>query len=225
MLKMKTARFAAAALGVELLVVRIAAAQGTIYLSNLGEAPVGNGPVGGDSWFAQPFVTGTNATGYSLNTVQLLMDAAVGSPSGFTAAIYSSPGDGPPIAYLGSLTGSDPAAGGIFSFASSGLVLSRSTYYSVVITAATPVSQGAYAWSAADSFGRIFVAPGDPWAIPDNYYSSTDGSSWTFNPRFNIFQLAIDATANAVPEPGVSGLLVFGGMCFLCMRWRGKPIP
>jgi hypothetical protein len=133
-------------LAAELLVAQIVPAQGTIYLSNLGETPVGSGAIGTDSWLAQYFAKGTNSPGYTPNSVRLLMNAAVGNSSGFTAAIYSSPGNGA------------------------------------------------------------------PWTIPDAYYSSADGSSWALNARQNIFQFAIDANANAVPEPGVPVLFVLGGL-------------
>src|SRR5438046_149607 len=112
---MKKFAIVCAVVSAQLLLKSPATAQGTIFLSNLGQAPVGNGAVGIDSWLAQPFGTGTNATGYVLNSVQLLMNPGVGSPSGFTAAIYSSPGNDPPVTLLGSLAGSDPAAGGVFS--------------------------------------------------------------------------------------------------------------
>jgi len=207
----------AAILGAELLLAQIASGQGTTYISNLGQPPIGSGAVGNDSWLAQPFTTGTNSFGYALDSVQLLMDAASGSPSGFTASIYSSPGNGAPGSNLGSLTGSDPAAGGLFSYAASGLVLSPGTYYFVVVTAATPIAQGAYQWSAADSFGRIFKAPGDPWTIPDGYYSSTNGSSWTSQARQNIFQFAVNGTG--VPEPTVYSLAALG-LTLLGLRWR-----
>jgi hypothetical protein len=198
----------------------VAPAQGTTYISNLGQTTIGSGHVASDSWLAQQFITGTNSTGYVLDSVQLLMGAGSGSPSGFTASIYSSPGNGAPGSSLGSLSGSDPAAGGLLSYTASGLILSGSTYYFIVLTATTPMAQGAYEWSAADSFGRIITAPGDPWTIPDNYFSSANGSSWTFNPRQNIFQFAINGTS--VPEPGVSALLAFGGFCFLCVLRKAK---
>jgi len=212
---MKKMTLVAIVLG-ELLVMRLAMAQGTTYISNLGEATVGGGQVGNDSWIGQPFTTGTNATGYALGCVQLLMGAALGNPSGFNVSIYSSPGNGPPGSSLGILTGSDPAAGGLFSYTASGLMLSPSTYYIIVATATAPTAQGAYEWTTADSFGRITRAPGDPWTIPDFYYSSANGSSWTFNPRQNIFQFSV--TGTPVPDPGVSALVALGGLCFLLLR-------
>jgi hypothetical protein len=213
---MKRISFVAAVLGAELLLAQVAQAQGTTYISNVGQTPVGSGAVGNDSWMAQQFFTGTNSAGYALNAVQLLMDPALGSASGFNASIYSSPGNGAPGVELASLSGSDPAAGGIFSFAASGLMLSPGATYAIVLTATTPIAQGAYEWSAADSFGHDMTAPGDPWSIPDVYYSSADGSSWTFHGRGNVFQFAIDGAA--VPEPGFSSLLALGGFWLLWHR-------
>src|ERR1039457_5454895 len=66
-------------------------AQGTItYLSNLGQASTGSRAVGSDLWLAESFLTGTNAGGYLLDSVQLGMTNASGNPSGFTLMLYSS---------------------------------------------------------------------------------------------------------------------------------------
>jgi hypothetical protein len=187
-----------------LLLPLMAQAQGTLYISNLGQTPTGSAAIGSDAWIAQAIITGTNANGYSLNSIQLLMDAASGSPSGFNVSIYSSL-SGQPQSDLGNLAGSDPLSGGIFNYTASGLDLSSSTSYFVVVTAATPVAQGAYVWSGANGFTYF----GDErWAFPDTYYSSTDGSSWSRHIRRNVFQMAIYATE--VPEPATYALLGLG---------------
>lgn len=200
-----------------LLLPQFVRAQGTLYVSNLGQPTVGSMAIGRDSWIAQPFSTGTNSAGYSLYSVELLMGAGSGNPAGFNVAIYSSL---TPINNLGTLTGPGPSAGGLFTYTTSGIVLSPSTSYFLVATATTPAAQGAYKWSAADSFGRIYTTQGDPWSIPDSYESSTDGSSWTFNPRGNISQFAIYATP--APEPGVLSLLGLGGLGFLWQHQKAK---
>lgn len=203
-----------------LAVPHVSMGQGTLYLSNLGQTPAGSADVAGDHWIAQAFTTGTNFGGYLLNSVDLLMNPALGTPNGFTGLIYSSPGNGAPGTQLGILSGSDPAAGGLVSYTASGLILAPSTFYYVVLTATTPGSQGGYRWSAVDSFGRIFVAPGDPWSIPDFYYTSANGSSWSFNARQNVFQLGL--TATAIPEPGSLGFLIVGYLVFQCPRTRSR---
>ena len=179
-------------------------AQGTLYVSNLGQPTIDSMSIGSDSWVAQYFTTGTNADGYILNSVQLLMGAASGNPNGFTVSIYSSPGNGAPGSSLGSLSGSDPAAGGLFTYTTSGIMLSPSTLYFVVVTAATPAAQGAYDWSAV--FGNSNRS-GDGWIISAGYYGSSDGSSWQFS-RDDTFQLAIYATA--IPEPATLALAGLG---------------
>jgi len=193
---------------------RLTAAQGSLYVSNLGWTSTGSAAIGSDSWIAQSIITGTNSSGYVLNSVQLLMNAASGSPSGFNVSIYSSL-SGLPYNNLGTLVGSDPAAGGLFTFTASDLDLSPSTFYFVVVTAATPVAQGAYIWSGEngpDSIGN------QQWAIPDSYKSSPDGSSWTGHIRLNVPQLGIYATA--VPEPATVALAGLGLACLSLLRRR-----
>jgi hypothetical protein len=206
-------------LTVGLLLPLMVQAQGTLYVSNLGQTPTGSAAIGSDSWIAQQFYTGTNADGYVLNSVQLLMDAASGSPSGFTVSIYSfNNSNYGPGSNLGSLSGSDPAAGGVFTYTASGLTLSPSTAYFIVQTSAMPVAQGAYVWSAAN--GANGTEGSDLWAIDGSYASSSDGSSWTvYDGRGeDVFQMAIYATA--VPEPTTLALAGLGLACLSFWRRR-----
>ena len=71
------------------------------------------------------------------------MNTASGNPSGFNVSLYSSL-SGEPYNNLGNLVGSDPSVGGIFTYTANGLTLSPSTDYFIVLTAATPVAEGAY---------------------------------------------------------------------------------
>ena len=186
-------------------------AHGTIYLSNLSQPSRGREAVASDSWFAGIIRTGTNSDGYGLNSIQLLMDSASGSPSGFDVMLYGAngtlPGNG-----LGNLIGSDPAAGGLFNYTGSGILLSPSTLYVIVLTAASSRAQGSYHWSLADAptFSSI-----EGWFLGSGYYSSSDGLSWAFTRPFP-FQFAVDATV--VPEPE-SWLLVLLGLAGLRL-WR-----
>jgi hypothetical protein len=190
-------------------------AQGTLYVSNLGLTPNTSASIGNDAWIAQSIITGIDSSGYILNSVQLLMDEGSGSPSGFNVSIYSFSGSDPQN-NLGSLTGSDPMAGGLFTYATSGIMLSPSTVYFVVLTAATPVSQGAYDWSALAEGGSALGI--NQWIINDSYYSSANGSSWTGHNRYDTFQLAIYATA--VPEPATLSLAGMSLACLSCWRLR-----
>lgn len=188
-------------------------AQGTLYVSNLGQTPTDSASIGSDSWVAQQFyVLGADPNSYLLNSIQLLLNPASGSPIGFTVSIYST-SSGAPQNDLGSLSGSaDPSPGGIYIYTASGITLSPGVNYYVVATAATPVAQGAYDWSAAN-----FPTESGNWEINSVYYTSTDGSSWTSHLRGDVFQMAIYATA--VPEPAT---LVLAGLGLACLSLRQR---
>jgi hypothetical protein len=174
----------------------IASAQGTLQASNLGLASTGSGTVGSDSWIAQGFgILATDPNTYALNSIQLLMNPALGNPTGFSVSIYSSLN---PADNLGNLTGSAPSAGGVFTYTASGITLSSGVYF-VVVTAATPIAQGNFVWSAAHG------SRNGNWYINDVYATSDDGLNWTGYARQNVFQMAIYATP--VPEPSAGALL------------------
>jgi hypothetical protein len=138
---------------VSLLLTDMAQAQSTLYISNLGQTPTGSAAIGSDSWIAQGFGTGSDAGGYILNSVQLLMDGASGDPNGFTISIYNKSGNSPQD-NLGNLVGSDPLAGGIYSYTASDIILSPSTAYYIVITAAMPIAQLGFGSILLLGFGR-----------------------------------------------------------------------
>ena len=73
-----------------LLAARVASAQGTTtFLSNIGQPSSGSLAVGSDSWLAAGFVTGTDASGYLLDSIQLGLASSTGSPSDFTVMLYT----------------------------------------------------------------------------------------------------------------------------------------
>jgi hypothetical protein len=127
-------------------------AQGTMtYLSNLGQTSVGSLPIGSNSWYATYLITGTNAGGYLLDSVQLGMADASGNPSNFTVMLYSAY-VGPavlPGTNLCTLDGTlNPTTAGVYTFTDvSNLMLSPRTTYFLVLTAGTAVADGAYDWS------------------------------------------------------------------------------
>jgi hypothetical protein len=188
-----------------------APAQGTLYVSNLGQPSTGNAAVASDAWLAALFQTGTNSAGYVLNSIQLLMTAASGSPNGFSVSLYSFNVNSGPENRLGSLSGAaNPSAGGLFTYTTSSLTLSPSSNYWVVLTAATPVANGSYYWSGANS--GVYSSSGG-WFLSGGSFFSTDGlsSHWSGSRTGpGPFQLAINATA--IPEPSSLVLFGLGGM-------------
>ncbi len=160
---------------------QITQAQGTVtYLSNLDQPSAGSRAVGSDSWLAMTFRTGTNSAGYSFDSIQLRMADALGNPSGFTAMIYDAApvvGGSPPGSSLGTLNGSlEPVGSGIYTYSpASSRTLSPHTPYHIVLTAGTPVADGAYEWSLA---GGNSYNPRDGWAGLAYVWTSSDGSQW-----------------------------------------------
>lgn len=111
--------FTATILAAELFALSLVQAQGTLYVSNLGQTPTGNAQIGSDSWLAQGFSLGPGTN--TLNSVELLLNAASGNPSGFTVSIClgGSSGPGP---WLGKLSGStNPLTGGIYTYTTPGI--------------------------------------------------------------------------------------------------------
>jgi hypothetical protein len=206
-----------AILAVGLLAPQIAQAQGTLYLSSLSGTSTGSASVASDSWLAARFKTGANSDGYSLNSIQLAMTDASGSPSGFTVMIYSEANN--PLATLpgnnlGTLTGSSsPSTAGVYDYtAPSSLSLSPQTTYFIVLTSSSIVANGAYDWNESE------FPPGvNMWSIGNGIQGSSDGTSgWSTIPYLGIPQLAINATP--APEPGVVGLFALGGLLVASQR-------
>jgi hypothetical protein len=203
-----------------LLAPQLVRAQGTNYLSNLAQASAGSLAVGSDSWWAAAFHTGTNPNGYSLNSIQLEMADASGSPGNFTVMLYAG-GDWPAGFSLGSsiatLDGSlSPTTAGIYTFTTvSSLLLSPQDTYSIVITSGTAVADGAFEWSYSTNLTSATGSWGSyPFALnTDGVY--VDQQHYHESPQF-----AINVTD--APEPGVLGLFALGGLAFLWHRRKTK---
>ncbi len=181
-------------------------AQGTMFLSNLGEPSAGTIAVGADSWLAEPFSTGDN-NGYRLDSIQLLMSAPVENPNGFSVSIHGPSRNEGPGRYLGSLSGVPPTFADVFTYSASNITLSPLSRYWLVITSGTQVANGSFSWNLAST--SSYDSTGG-WAI-GSYDSSADGLVWTRSGNTPL-QFAVYATA--VPEPS-SLLLLCGGGLFL----------
>ena len=205
------------AYAVVLLAPELVQAQGTMtYLSDLDQASSGSLAVGSDSWLAVGFNTGTNSSGDTLNSIQLRMADASGTPSGFTAMLYTAFNGQRPVpgSSLGTLDGSlNPTTAGIYTFTLASNLTLRGQYF-IVLTAGTTVANGAYEWSYA---GANSYNPSGGWLSQGGVWTFSNGS---FDSPFTFTafpsQFAINATP--IPEPGVLGLFGFGGLAFLWDR-------
>jgi hypothetical protein len=188
-------------------------------MSNLAQTPTGSDLVGGDSWLAVDVRTGTNVSGYMLNSIQLAMTDATGSPSAFTVMLYASIIN-PPIGYvpgssLDTLNSSlSPVTAGTYTYtAPSDLTLLPSTHYFIVLTAGTAIASGAYDWSTTSIGSNSSYNLIGGWLGGGHFYSS-DGLNW--NLRNAYPQFAINATA--IPEPSSSFLLSLGSGSLIYAR-------
>jgi hypothetical protein len=216
-----------------LLTQQVTQAQGTAYISSVGQPSTGYYFVASNKWEAAMFATGTNAGGYALNSIQLGMADVTGTPSGLTVMIYNQipnsqgqPGFIPGSS-LDTLDGSlNPTTAGTYTYTNNAnITLLPSTVYYLVLTAGTAITNGTYDWSITDpssyttSVGwEVFNNPSGPGQGALFRYSTNSGSSWSFS--YANLQYAI--TATAVPEPSPSLLLLLGSGIFIyvCKRRR-----
>ena len=204
---------------IALVAPRTTYAQGTTYLSNLGNASTGSSAVGSDSWLAAAFHPGNSSGGYILDSVQIAMAGVSGAPTGFTVMLYAGFF---PESRLASLSGSpNPSTAGVYDYTpATSLILAQGTYYNVVLTAGTPVANGAYEWSTALNAFNASDGWAGYYAGASFNYRSTDGLSWYGSGSApGVFQYAINATP--VPEPPISCFFVLGGLSLMWLRRKG----
>lgn len=195
-----------------------ARAQGAVtYLSSLSQSTAGSLPVGNNAWIATWFQTGQEPLGYRLESIQLLMDQPVGSPSGFTIMFWNFQTAQP----ITTLAGPEPSTPGTFTYQASNFSLAPATVYWFVVAAQTPVSNGAYQWS----YSNVGSVQQNGWQT-GGYQTSTDGLVWSRDNAGGTFQFAVNATP--IPEPSALALCFCGGVLWLAARgrrhngWAGK---
>jgi hypothetical protein len=216
---MKKTMFKKILLFVGVFAPQVILAQGTTYLSNLGQSSTTSDPAGSDSWLAANFHTGLNTSGYLLNSVQLGLTDASGNPSSFTVMLYaqsSNPSASLPGSSLDTLNGSlNPITGGIYTYTPDiSLTLSANTHYFIVVTAGMAIANGAYEWSVEDASPPFSLG----WSQVNDFFQSSNGSSWIG--ITGSLEYAVNATA--IPEPSASWLLLLGGGVLIYVRTRKR---
>jgi len=185
-------------------------AGATAYLSNMGAPFEGYGI--GTNWTAQSFETGTNSSGYILNSITIPMLGTDGNPTnGFALAVFSKKGVFPGSSLEVLAGSSDPSVYSTqYVYTSTGLLLQPSTIYWIVASATTPY----YFWPTTHA---------QDYTSADGWFLDTVGSSratfdpvkhtWTVNPTstYGTQNFILDATA--VPEPSSLALSGFALAC------------
>lgn len=194
-------------------------AQGTTYLSTLSQpdSMAGYGVDESDSW-GQSFITGSNPTGYNLNSVTINAQSSADFGT-FQLSLYSDSG-GLPGTNLASLSGASPGSTrGNYTFTASSLPLTANTQYWIVAIDEI----GSNVWFLPT--GNAYTATSG-WAInssDEQAFSPDNGASWTGPPVGNTdFFFAVDATSVAapVPEPATwtSAALIGASLCAFAIR-------
>ena len=198
-----------------------ATAQGTVYVSNTGEAVGPTVYLGSDRWAAGDFITGGNSTGYTLDSIQYLSGGADNQSDDFSLWLYADNG-GQPGTSLEQLSGTDnPAsAGTIYDYLASGIALSSSTTYWVVAQMGQRVTSFTYLLDA--TYSGNFIS-NDGWSMNNSaigvLFSSNSGSTWSGGqPYYMQFGVTAEPAA-PVPEPGTLALGGLGlGLATLFLR-------
>ena len=119
---------------------------------------------------AQQFTTGSNATGYSLTSIEVKFGTVPNS----TVRVRLLVGDHDGSAHATLTTPASLAVGNItFTAPSTGTTLAASTTYTVIVDSATSGALSEASTDAEDSGG----APG--WSIADGSHQSSSGGAWT----------------------------------------------
>ena len=167
-----------------------AAAQTTVTLvSNTGQGNDAFGETSSTRKVAQGFTTGSNATGYTLSSIDIVSE----SSNAFTAAVYTVNASGQPDTLVASLTSPGSFAAGTLTFtAPASTTLAASTEYSVVMQGVTfTVSLDATTSDAEDSD----AAAG--WSIANAFHLTTSASSpWSENNAGRSIRIAVKGYAN-----------------------------
>lgn len=191
-------------------------AQGTVYLSSVAQPSAGAYGAATDSRLAAGFVTGSNAAGYLLNSVQLAMADAAGNPGTFTIMLLANNAGIPgslPGAKIADLTGPvNPAMSGIYTYTADGITLAPLTFYWIELTAATQAANGTYQWDYSSMSPIVSIDDWNEFHIIER--SANDGAVW--NAALGYPEFAIEASV--APEPSVLYLTVFAGGISLLVR-------
>ena len=176
----------------------------TTFVSNMDETPshdhlIGTSLLTTNFSYANAFTTGSNAGGYTLNSVTAKFNGKTGSPGAISAKIYSSAmqdGYAKPNAALVTLTGNNPDAAGDYTFTcpsnDGGCTLSASATYHLAFETTASAAGNNYKWRATSSDDQTSSYG---WTIADSVSNKGGAGSWTPNRNLNSGLFSVSATA------------------------------
>ncbi len=166
-------------------------------VSNLGESDTSFPyEVRGSSFASNAFTTGSNAGGYTLDSVTVAIESIAGSPGDLVVGIHAASG-ADPAELLEDLAGADPGAAGNHTFTSAGTHLDANTTYHIQLSSPTSSSGNSYIFEYTYSSAQT---SSDGWEIANSSReSSNSGGSWSNFSTGRMHRFSIQATP--VPEP------------------------
>ena len=154
---------------------------------------------------AVAFTTGSGASAFALSGITARFGNKVGSPGALTVAIHANNGGSPASAALATLTGSDPSAAGLHTYACSGVAcrLSASTTYFIVMSVASTTGNNYYPLVLTSSSSEYNMPSASGWSIADLAQTATSGT-WSDATGTGLMHVAANnTTANlAVSDIG-----------------------
>lgn len=181
------------------------------YLNNTGQPITGTADIDSNLYLTAQFLTGTNAGGYIINSVQFLFADASGSPnltSYLRCDLCSSIYDLPQSVLDTFVPNDNPTTAGLHTFErlqplDSPVNLAAATDYWLLFIPSGNSSVGEYRYSLTDSANSV---ANDGWSITGNVWNGQVGL-----PMFTI-------NATAIPEPSSVSLCFSMVLTAACHR-------
>lgn len=187
-----------------------------ILVSNVGGSSAGSTTVLSDIWYAAKFVAGSTA---ELTSVDIVIDSIVGAPDANLIVQIWSDSANAPGGPLNTLSGSNPAAPGIYNYTGTFTLTAGASYWLTLSTNASDPS--GYAWRETPDGLDGTSQPG--WEIAQNTRSVSfnQGGLWqTLVPTTYTLQFAVNGEVGEVPAPGTLALVALGGLLGARLRLR-----
>ena len=173
-------------------------------VSNLGETKSGTSFIGRrvaggtsqESSQAAGFTTGSNSSGYKLQSVTVKMGAGVGAPTGLTAAIHVASGGNPAASATYTLSGDAPTSAGEYTYTCAGTCsLNASTGYFLVLSATVPsTGNHHYRTDLTTSDAETNMPANAGWSIANAVKYSNNGVDWNDSGSSATLKFKVTAT-------------------------------